>query len=237
MRLFFSFLIILAPMFLKAEAWSVESGNRQVSLIELYSSEGCSSCPPADRWISGLVSHPKLFKEFVPVAFQVDYWNYLGWVDPYSNESFSRRQRKYASEWRSKRVYTPGFVKNGFEWRRKSMSQLLGEKVGNLKVSRSSTGEFQVSFDSPSKKNLVINAVLMGHELKSKVRSGENAGETLNHEFVVLKQVQSHLVKSDKGFVAKLTLPQSKKATKFSVAFWVSERGSQKPLQSVGRFL
>ena len=94
-----------------------QSSEAQTALLELYTSEGCSSCPPAESWLSRLKESPGLWKDFVPLAFHVDYWDYLGWRDPWAAREFSERQRAYAQGWRSENVYTPGFVLNGKEWR------------------------------------------------------------------------------------------------------------------------
>src|SRR5690348_2850331 len=94
-----------------------ESGPQQVPLLELYTSEGCSSCPPAEAWLSRLKDDPGLWKAFVPVAYHVDYWNRLGWNDRYSSPQWTERQSRYAALWSSQSVYTPAFVLNGNEWR------------------------------------------------------------------------------------------------------------------------
>ena len=93
-----------------------QSTDEQTSLLELFTSEGCSSCPPAETWLSGLKAAPGLWKEFVPVAFHVDYWDYLGWRDPWGAKTFSLRQHAYAKTWRIDSVYTPAFILNGKEW-------------------------------------------------------------------------------------------------------------------------
>ena len=92
-----------------------QSGEKQVPLVELYTSEGCSSCPPAEAWMGRLKDAPDLWKGFVPVAFHVDYWNSLGWKDRWSSPEFTERQRAYAEAWKSESVYTPCFVVNGKE--------------------------------------------------------------------------------------------------------------------------
>jgi hypothetical protein len=94
-----------------------DSGETQTSLIELFTSEGCSSCPPAEKWISNLKSNPDLWKKIVPVAFHVDYWDHLGWRDRFSKQEFTERQRRYAATWGGDSIYTPGYVLNGREWR------------------------------------------------------------------------------------------------------------------------
>src|SRR5437867_10546167 len=100
-----------------SEPVTFESGDSQTTLIELFTSEGCSSCPAADAWISQLKESPDLWKKIVPVAFHVDYWNNLGWRDRFAKPEFTARQRRYVATWRGDFVYTPGFVANGREWR------------------------------------------------------------------------------------------------------------------------
>ena len=115
--------VLLAVLFmgfiqtLVAEPWSISSSNTQVSLLELYTSEGCSSCPLADRWVSSLKDDPKLWKEFIPLSFHVDYWDYIGWKDRFASPAYSRRQKQYAQQGAVSTVYTPGFLNNGQEWR------------------------------------------------------------------------------------------------------------------------
>ena len=74
---------------------SHQSGPQKVSLLELYTSEGCSSCPPAETWLSRLTTDGRLWKEIVPVAFHVDYWDDLGWKDRYAKQEYTSRQRSY----------------------------------------------------------------------------------------------------------------------------------------------
>src|ERR1700747_379835 len=85
-----------------------ESGPAQVSLLELYTSEGCSSCPPAEAWLGGPSSNGALWKAVVPVAFHVDYWDNLGWKDEFSSRDFTQRQRHYAANWGPGAASTPG---------------------------------------------------------------------------------------------------------------------------------
>ena len=76
-----------------------ESGAKKVQLLELFTSEGCSSCPPAEASLGRLVNDPRLWHEFVPVAFHVDYWDRLGWKDPFASAEWTKRQRLYAANW------------------------------------------------------------------------------------------------------------------------------------------
>src|SRR5579859_7181132 len=90
---------LLAAITMKAQDTNLvfESRTQQTALLELYTSEGCSSCPPAEAWLSRLKGSPVLWKDFVPVAFHVDYWDYLGWRDKLGARQFSERQRAYAT--------------------------------------------------------------------------------------------------------------------------------------------
>ena len=98
-------------------ATTFESGETQSTLIELFTSEGCSSCPPAEKWLSALKSNQDLWKKIVPVAFHVDYWDRLGWRDRFAKREFTSRQQRYAAGWGGDSIYTPAFVVNGKEWR------------------------------------------------------------------------------------------------------------------------
>ena len=92
-----------------------QSSVQKVNLLELYTSEGCSSCPPADRWISQLKTDPRLWHEVVPVAFHVDYWDQLGWLDIYAKHDYSLRQYVHRQQGHVSSVYTPGVMVNGQE--------------------------------------------------------------------------------------------------------------------------
>src|SRR5215216_163125 len=106
------FLLLLLSLPLLAAAGEPKvfsSGENQVHLLELFSSEGCSSCPPAEQWLADLRQAPGLWRDFVPVSFHVNYWDRLGWKDRFANKEFTARQYAYSSLWRSVSVYTPEF--------------------------------------------------------------------------------------------------------------------------------
>jgi hypothetical protein len=103
---------------LAAKAQQFQSTEAQVPLIDLYTSEGCSSCPPADRWLTSLKHNQGLWSKFIPIAFHVDYWDYIGGKDPFASKQFSQRQPRYPKEFNEAAVYTPGMPKAGEEWRR-----------------------------------------------------------------------------------------------------------------------
>jgi len=219
-----------------------ESGVNRTAVIELYTSEGCSSCPPADRWVSQLKSDPRLWKDFVPLAFHVDYWDYIGWRDPFAQPEFSQRQRRYAAEGRVRTVYTPGFFRDGREWR----GWVHTDKPG---ADDTPVGVLSVSFDgdkaairftprSGSYHELVANVAVLGMDLSTRVQAGENDGRTLHHDFVVLRMASVPMREGAGGFSA--TISVDGKATgegTAALAAWISVAGRQDPIQAVGGFL
>lgn len=237
-------LLLLIFLVFSSSAWAkdrIESGEKQVHLLELYSSEGCSSCPPADRWLAAQRKNSGLWKSFVPVEFHVDYWNYLGWHDPFSKKQFTNRQRKIAATWGAPRIYTPGVVLNGNEWRWRANSvqdfQKPGPKVGNLVAQKVSDRKYVVQFSPKTDlSGLELTGVVLGNGLSTDVKTGENAGEKLNHEFVVLKLVKKKMNKKEKVYTATIDLNEKIKASpkSLSIAFWVSKKGSPAPIQAVG---
>src|SRR5256886_6671722 len=110
-----------------AERCSALSGERTVALVELYTSQGCSSCPPADRWLSGLGARGYVPQRVVPLPLHVDYWDYIGWKDPFAKGEFSARQRKLTQLQRSALVYTPQVLLQGQDFRGWSGGEFAGQ--------------------------------------------------------------------------------------------------------------
>jgi hypothetical protein len=220
----------------------VESPDTPVNLIELFSSEGCSSCPPADAWLAALRGNPQLWRQFVPLEFHVDYWNNLGWQDRLSQSMFTRRQNEYASAWGSNQVYTPEFVLNGREWKAgylggRDLPKAGTARVGVLSVSMSAPHRFEVVFRPQEKSaEFVVSGVLLGNGLVSQVTAGENRGERLRHEFAVLQLKSEPMKKVGNGFSTELELtsPANVKAGSYSIAVWVTKAGSTQPIQATG---
>src|SRR4026209_363598 len=106
---------VLALSLATAEArqCTARSPEQTVALVELYTSEGCDSCPPADRWLSSLGTKGYAPDRVVPVALHVDYWDYIGWKDPSARRAHSARQRKMAKLARAAMVYTPQVLLQG----------------------------------------------------------------------------------------------------------------------------
>ncbi|MBE8167854.1 MAG: DUF1223 domain-containing protein, partial [Shewanella sp.] len=94
-----------------------QSDEKKPIFIELFSSQGCSSCPPVEEWFSKFMDEQALWQSYFPVSFHVTYWNYLGWRDPFSQRKYSQRQYDHLDKLNIRQVYTPGFLVNGNEWR------------------------------------------------------------------------------------------------------------------------
>ena len=229
-----------------ADAIQFQSGTNQTALLELYTSEGCSSCPPAETWLSRLKESPKLWKDFVPLAFHVDYWDYLGWKDPFASKVFTQRQHDYAAHWRSRSVYTPGFVLGGKEWRdwgvREELPRASRIPAGVL-TARSEDGRRWTLRFAPAAESLAssfdFHAALLGFDLITDVKAGENRGRKLQHDFAVLALAEIAAARDGGAHagVLSLNVPPAGSPKRTALAAWVTTRKKPEPLQSLGGWL
>ena len=233
-KLFLSLLLISSTVCsLNAETFT--SGNKQTSLLELYSSQGCSSCPPAERWISSLLDNNGLWSEFIPVVYHVDYWNYLGWRDPFSNPVFSQRQRTYHKQNAISSVYTPGFVLNGEEWRLWFLQKSVPSGSQQAKILKASFDGNILSASYDLNTPLILNAAILGFNIETSVNAGENQGRKFSENFIVLNQTT---IQSDSGeWKFKINVPKPAKAERYALAIWVHSPNSLKPLQATGGWI
>ena len=228
-----------------AQTMTFQSSTPQTAFLELYTSEGCSSCPPAEKWLSGLKTSPHLWKEFVPVAFHVDYWDYLGWRDPWSAKEFSDRQRAYAQQWRSENVYTPCVVLDGKEWRDWSAHAngppSASRQSGVLTVKSAGSNRWNVTFapSNAGSENYQAHAALLASSLHSDVKAGENRGRRLDHDFIALSVVQTSLGKSNGTYEGKLEFPPATQGTDShpALAVWITKEGRLDVIQATGGWL
>ncbi|MGA9851994.1 MAG: DUF1223 domain-containing protein [Gammaproteobacteria bacterium] len=235
---------ILRPVIVSAAPQSIASGVTQVSLLELYTSEGCSSCPPAEEWLSGFTHDPRLWKQVVPIALHVDYWDNLGWRDPFDSHIYTLRQQRYAERWGNGEVYTPEFVLNGKDWSswfgQHSLRLLHASDVGRLKVTMNNP-QITATFTpvNSSYESLVLNVTVLAFDVKTRVGAGENAGRELKHDFLVIGYEQQPFTMSGATFTTRLPIPHeiSVKASRYALAAWVSAPNNPAPIQSVGGWL
>jgi len=199
MRLAWIFLTML-PAIAHGGECSVRSGPRTAALVELYTSEGCSSCPPADRWLSSF-TRVAGNADVVPLAFHVGYWDYIGWKDAFADPRFTERQKERAAASGAHYVYTPQVVLGGrdfpawpsehsltsaFEAIRHKTAPVTLELSASVSPDRTVGTRLVVTGESklPSK-DLALVTVITQNGLASRVTAGENRGESLRHDFVV----------------------------------------------------
>ena len=235
--------VLALPVPGAAQSTDIEGPVSRVTLIELFTSEGCSSCPPAEKWLNRAEARSDLWTRVVPVAFHVDYWDYIGWPDRFASRAHSLRQRKYREVGRTRGVYTPGFVIGGREWRgwfRDPTLDLPSDvDVGSISVDVRD-GRFKARFepvvDVPE--SLDLHVARLGFDLVTPVRAGENHGRTLEHGFVVLGWSRHRMGSGGVGYEASGALPAaSNPAPREAVAVWVSVPGDPFPIQAAGNWL
>lgn len=173
-------------------------GPGSFAVVELFTSQGCSSCPPADALLSKVIADAaQTGKQVFPLSFHVDYWNRLGWKDPFSQPAFSERQKKYANKLNLNGVYTPQMVVNGakefvgsnerelqyaLRQSEKERPQLTFKKAAvelkgaTVTVNYALTGSFE---------GCKLNVALVSNSAVTTIRRGENEGRTLRNDHVV----------------------------------------------------
>jgi hypothetical protein len=220
------------------------SSEEATTLIELFTSEGCSSCPPVDAWMSRLKTNPDLWKAIVPAVFHVDYWDGLGWPDRFVRPEFTQRQRHYASSWNTGAVYTPAFVVNGREWpgffNHEALPKAEPEKVGILTVALKSEDEAAATFSPQNSLRgpLKLEVALLGTNLQSDVKRGENSGRKLRHDFVVLRLARIDMTNQGNRWTGTVLLSSNAKTDKpTALAAWIKSAETASPIQATGGWL
>ena len=227
--------ILLVACAAQAAPLVLDSGKQQVTLLELYTSQGCSSCPPAERWLNELTGSDDLWTRIVPVALHVDYWDYIGWEDPFSLPENSERHHSYAQHNRVRTVYTPGVFVDGREWRGwiyRISPRASGREPGVLHASIEN-GQLQASFPVADPE-LELHVAVLGFDIETQVKRGENRSRTLRQEFVTL----AHTVHKSANRSWNVPVPEvTQPAGRYGIALWVSKSGNPAPLQATGGWL
>ena len=219
-----------------AAACKAASGAASPTVVELYTSEGCSSCPPADRWLSTLKGQP----DVLALAFHVTYWDRLGWPDRYALPEATARQHSLAQAAGQSQVYTPQVLVDGQDWR--AWGETGG--VGRLKAPAPRKGAPGVTLEREG--DVVTATVAAGGSGRlagywavledghaSAVKAGENAGETLHHDHVVrLYQPVPAWTAAD-GLTARLKVSRGDAGFPRRVVFIVTDDRAARPVQAV----
>ena len=207
------------------------TGASTPTLVELYTSEGCSSCPPADRWLSTLKGR----SDVLALAFHVNYWDKLGWVDRFATPEATARQYELAHWLGSSNVYTPQVVVNG---RAAAAGVRLPAASGDSAVAVTLqregelvTAQVAASPSGPAKLDGYWAVIEDSHQ--SKVHAGENAGETLKHDGVVRLYKPVAAWAAADGQRAQLSVSRGADSNPRRVVFVVTDATTHRPLQAV----
>jgi len=239
-------LIIIAVFItniLFAQDYTFESKENRVNIIELYTSQGCSSCPPADKWLSKLKKDPNLFKDFIPMAFHITYWDFIGWKDIFAKKLHDNRQRYYSNKvWKKNSVYTPQFIINAKEYKRWFSNQSFpifeNKYGGDLKVNFNNN-KIKVSYFNKNIKNqkIYLNIGILGFNYNIDIKRGENKYKTLEHDFVMLNHIQKFAeIKNNRLNINTNLLNIEKNTNKKALVIWLSNYDSD-ILQATGGYI
>ena len=219
-------------------ACEAQSGTRAPAIVELYTSEGCSSCPPADRWLSTLNNQPGI----LPLAFHVNYWNHLGWQDRFATPATTQRQHQVRAVQSGKYVYTPQVVLNGQDhqsWRSETPVALSKAALANkepaptLRLTREGSRVTATVGTFTGTPSLAGYWAVLQDGLVSKVTRGENAGETLTHDHVVSLYQPVSPWPATLPQQLQLSLPEGPQFEALRVAFVVTQPNLVQPVQAV----
>ncbi|HID83270.1 MAG TPA: DUF1223 domain-containing protein [Chromatiales bacterium] len=235
-------LAIICTSLTAEETRSVVSPAHKIALLELYTSEGCNSCPAAERWLGQLEKKGYTSDKVIPIALHVDYWDYLGWRDIYADPRHSKRQQQHVLRNRLATAYTPQLILDGKNLR---PSRLLDSKLKKINAVdaeveiRLSAGPVKnnqltvTSHINSTKKGLSraekLFLVLVEDDINSRIKAGENAGRTLKHHSVTrtfLKPVPLNNSK-ERAIQKVILIPKDSNQEKLSiVAFVEAEPGN-----------
>jgi hypothetical protein len=220
-----------------------KSGAHTVPLLELYTSEGCSSCPPADKWMSNIKSN-----DVTPLAFHVDYWDYIGWKDQFSKAEYSDRQRKTAAFAGAGFVYTPQFVMNGRDfkgWDNSRLNEAITKNQknpsrANLSLNASTQANGDITLHATANvvnpadvKNADIFVAIYENKLISHVNAGENNGRELKHDFVVRHFFGAYQLSNQNAFSKSFKLNPEWKGREAGAVMFVQDSRNGEVLQSL----
>ena len=246
MKLWFGLVGLLFTVTVNAQSYlnfEKQSDKQQPILIELYSSQGCSSCPPAEEWLSRFMKKDELWSRYFPLSFHVSYWNYLGWKDPFSDRRYSKRQYDHLNLLNIRQVYTPQFIVNSHEWRGwferdyGSLTQIKTNKTGQLKLNIAN-GKIDASFKDGTALDghYKFHLALVGSGFETQVTRGENRNKKLQQDFTVL-DYQTFSANAQGHFFGSVRPKPAiaKQAKKLAWVGWIEHKG--KAQQAVGGWL
>jgi len=212
----------------------VKRGNKNVAVLELFTSQGCSSCPPADRLLATYRSKENV----IVLSFHVDYWNRLGWTDPFSSKAFTQRQYHYASVMHTG-VYTPQLFINGQDEMvgsddrkiSRAVKKVLEEPAGaalSIKTVKAEDGQVSVNFvASGNIRHSIVHIALIQKMATTAIKSGENQGLTIaNYDIVRNFRTISDVIDGDN--TSAISIPAGTDQKDMAVAILLQEKNTNK---------
>jgi hypothetical protein len=199
-------------------ACSASSGATVPVVVELYTSEGCDSCPPADRWLSKTIAERSKDAAFIALAYHVDYWDYIGWKDPFAQPAFTQRQSALAASGGATAVYTPQIFVNGKDDRswtggaaRQAAAGRAAVKFSVASVWKGEGAALSLGVSgqlAQPASGVRLRYALTENGLVSAVKAGENRGVTLRHDAVV-RAAGALSVDASGAFLLSVSLPST----------------------------
>jgi hypothetical protein len=237
---------LIAPPSYAGNACEVKSGAATAALVELYTSEGCSSCPPADKQLSRLRQQSDANAVIVPLALHVGYWDAIGWKDVFAQKAFDERQSQLLANRKNRVVYTPQFFVNGMELRnwqndlprqiRQTNAQVAPLTI-TLKSKPLADNKIAVSAEvaaHDAKTNGALYLAISESALTSRVLRGENSGVTLKHDDTVrLWYGPMPLVQGRGRMEQEVTIPAGWNRDNLQAVAFVQDQASGNVLQAV----
>lgn len=212
-----------------------QSTGSPIAIVELFTSQGCSSCPSADRLLKEAVIAKSELGEVYGLSFHVSYWNRLGWTDPYSSDQYTERQRWYAGKMRLGRIYTPQMIVDGQEEfvgsQKAKLTQTLKSSFADnrkqiITMSNIKRTGSQVSFQYKSNMNtngMVINIAIVQKNATNRVPRGENRHKTLSHTNVVCAFKTQPFLMNDN---VMMEIPDLEKAVACEIILYAQHRNT-----------
>ena len=241
---FFFLLFSLQSLAETPQVLTAVSSNNRVALLELYTSEGCSSCPPADKFMSRVKRANISDQQLIPLSFHVTYWDHIGWKDRFSHPQHDVRQRKLAKMNNSSAVYTPQFIMNGKDFRSHGsfdneivrINSIAAEYQLELSASLNADAidvvlDTRRSIDNNDKAAAFI--ALYEHGLSSEVSDGENEGKQLRHDYVVRELKGPYLIKHDQSVFKASFAHSDYKIENSGIVAFIQKPKSSEVLQAV----
>ena len=217
---------------------SADSGSKDVVVLELFTSQGCSSCPSADRYLTELGKKADS-ENLIPLAFHVDYWDYIGWEDPFASPANSKRQRAYARARKDGRVYTPQLVINGKSHvvgsnysavQREIKNARKSSAKGTVKLVLAEGGDhvlIRAKLESSGEGPVDVVFAIVESGLETSVGAGENNGSRLYDNHVVRRIERVGTISGEYKGRSKVSLDSKWKRSNAAVVVYLQDRTSK----------